>query len=184
MGMLRLFASLFEYSSDQSLLKLASREVWQWVETLQQHKVFERNTTIRKLVVKVVARIGRFQVRSGGPELIEPIIDMLLTCLTDRDTVVRWSSSKSLATLTSTLPSEMKHEITEAVLALMNEQLQYCSYDYNVVSDQVWHGCILSLSELARRRLIDDTQLPPVLDLVIKVSWIPSKYLTYVGPFV
>ncbi|KAL0043717.1 hypothetical protein WJX82_009809 [Trebouxia sp. C0006] len=60
------------------------------------------------------------------PEEIEEVIEVLLTGLQDKDTVVRWSAAKGLGRITSRLPQELGDDVLESVIELFSPKaLQY-----------------------------------------------------------
>ncbi len=52
---------------------------------------------------------------SDVTEDTEETVDLLLTSLKDRDTIVRWSAAKGVGRLTSRLPKEMADEVVASV---------------------------------------------------------------------
>ncbi|KAK6260823.1 Tubulin-specific chaperone D [Theobroma cacao] len=92
------------------------------------------------------------------PEIIEEIIEVLLSGLRDTDTVVRWSAAKGIGRVTSRLTSVLSEEVLSSVLDLFSP----------VEGDGSWHGGCLALAELARRGLLLPTSLPKVVPVVVK----------------
>ncbi|GAV78658.1 TFCD_C domain-containing protein [Cephalotus follicularis] len=92
------------------------------------------------------------------PELVEEIIEMLLSGLRDTDTVVRWSAAKGVGRLTSRLTSALAEEVLSSVLELFSPG----------EGDGSWHGGCLALAELARRGLLLPSSLPKVVPVVMK----------------
>uniref|UniRef100_A0A7N0ZQT9 Tubulin-specific chaperone D n=1 Tax=Kalanchoe fedtschenkoi TaxID=63787 RepID=A0A7N0ZQT9_KALFE len=92
------------------------------------------------------------------PEVIEEIIEMLLSGLRDSDTVVRWSAAKGIGRITSRLTFVLADEVLSSVLDLFSTG----------EGDGSWHGGCLALAELARRGLLLPTSLPKVVPVVIK----------------
>ncbi|GMN43144.1 hypothetical protein TIFTF001_012341 [Ficus carica] len=92
------------------------------------------------------------------PEILEEIIEMLLTGLRDTDTVVRWSAAKGVGRITSRLTSALSEEILSSVLELFSPG----------EGDGSWHGGCLALAELARRGLLLPISLPKVVPVVVK----------------
>ncbi|OMO78559.1 Armadillo-like helical [Corchorus capsularis] len=92
------------------------------------------------------------------PEVLEEIIEVLLSGLKDTDTVVRWSSAKGIGRVTSRLTSVLSEEVLSSVLELFSPG----------EGDGSWHGGCLALAELARRGLLLPTSLPKVVPVVIK----------------
>ncbi|XVF87970.1 hypothetical protein PTKIN_Ptkin19aG0011000 [Pterospermum kingtungense] len=92
------------------------------------------------------------------PEIIEEIIELLISGLRDTDTVVRWSAAKGVGRVTSRLTSALSEEVLSSVLELFRPG----------EGDGSWHGGCLALAELARRWLLLPTSLPRVVPVVVK----------------
>ncbi|PWA61400.1 ARM repeat superfamily protein [Artemisia annua] len=92
------------------------------------------------------------------PDIIEEIIELLLTGLKDTDTVVRWSAAKGIGRITSRLTYTLAEEVLLSVLELFSPG----------EGDGSWHGGCLALAELARRGLLLPISLPKVVPVVIK----------------
>ncbi|XP_060577597.1 tubulin-specific chaperone D-like [Ruditapes philippinarum] len=92
------------------------------------------------------------------PDDIEEVIEQLLTCLKDKDTIVRWSAAKGIGRLTGRLPQELADEVVGSLMSLFTLQ----------ESDGAWHGGCLALAELGRRGLLLPQRLPDVVPVVLK----------------
>ncbi|KAL4281346.1 hypothetical protein GQ457_03G024830 [Hibiscus cannabinus] len=92
------------------------------------------------------------------PEIVEEIIEVLLSGLKDTDTVVRWSAAKGIGRVTSRLTSGLSEEVLSSVLELFAAG----------EGDGSWHGGCLALAELARRGLLLPSSFPKVVPVVIK----------------
>ncbi|XP_071718069.1 tubulin-folding cofactor D [Rutidosis leptorrhynchoides] len=92
------------------------------------------------------------------PDIIEEIIELLLSGLKDTDTVVRWSAAKGIGRITSRLTYTLAEEVLLSVLELFSPG----------EGDGSWHGGCLALAELARRGLLLPISLPKVVPVVIK----------------
>ncbi|KAK9143260.1 hypothetical protein Syun_012660 [Stephania yunnanensis] len=92
------------------------------------------------------------------PEIIEEIIELLLSGLRDTDTVVRWSAAKGIGRITSRLTSSLSDEVLSSVLELFLQG----------EGDGSWHGGCLALAELARRGLLLPASLPKVVPVIVK----------------
>ncbi|KAI9181097.1 hypothetical protein LWI28_011410 [Acer negundo] len=92
------------------------------------------------------------------PEIIEDIIEILLSGLRDTDTVVRWSAAKGIGRITACLTSALSEEVLSSVLELFSPG----------EGDGSWHGGCLALAELARRGLLLPSSLPNVVPVVVK----------------
>ncbi|CAO3632731.1 unnamed protein product [Cunninghamella blakesleeana] len=89
-------------------------------------------------------------------ENLEVIIDVLLTGLRDKDTIVRWSSAKGIGRITQRLPKELAEDVIGSLLELFEENtfMKENKLDLTSVSDHTWHGASLAVAELARRGLL------------------------------
>ncbi|EOA23407.1 hypothetical protein CARUB_v10016587mg [Capsella rubella] len=92
------------------------------------------------------------------PEILEEIIEMLLSGLRDTDTVVRWSAAKGIGRVTSRLTSVLSEEVLSSVLELFSPG----------EGDGSWHGGCLALAELARRGLLLPRSFPQVIPVIVK----------------
>ncbi|CAN8061487.1 unnamed protein product [Agarophyton chilense] len=80
-------------------------------------------------------------------EALEVVIDLLLSALRHRDTVVRWSAAKGVARITARLPTTLAFDVVESVMQLFEERSE-------AQADAALHGACLALAELVRRGLI------------------------------
>ncbi|PSS24147.1 Tubulin-folding cofactor D like [Actinidia chinensis var. chinensis] len=92
------------------------------------------------------------------PEIVEDIIELLLSGLRDTDTVVRWSAAKGIGRVTSLLTYTLSDEVLSSVLELFSPG----------EGDGSWHGGCMALAELARRGLLLPISFPKVVPVVVK----------------
>nr|CAB3494231.1 unnamed protein product [Digitaria exilis] len=108
------------------------------------------------------------------PEIVEEIIDLLLTGLRDscgcffklvkcllifsQDTIVRWSAAKGIGRITARLTPALSEEVISSILQLFSPG----------EGDGSWHGGCLALAELARRGLLLPSSFPDVIPVIIK----------------
>lgn len=92
------------------------------------------------------------------PEVIEEVIEQLLSGLRDKDTVVRWSAAKGIGRVTGRLTAVLADEVLGSILELFSP----------AEGDGSWHGGCLALAELARRGLLLPGRLPEVVPFVVK----------------
>lgn len=92
------------------------------------------------------------------PEVIEEIIEQLLSGLRDKDTVVRWSAAKGIGRVTGRLTAVLADEVLGSILELFSP----------AEGDGSWHGGCLALAELARRGLLLPGRLPEVVPFIVK----------------
>ncbi|XP_047319767.1 tubulin-folding cofactor D [Impatiens glandulifera] len=92
------------------------------------------------------------------PDIVEEIIELLLSGLRDTDTVVRWSAAKGIGRVSSRLTYSFSDEVLSSVLELFSPG----------EGDGSWHGGCLALAELARRGVLLPVNFPKVVPVVIK----------------
>uniref|UniRef100_A0A1D1Z903 Tubulin-specific chaperone D n=1 Tax=Anthurium amnicola TaxID=1678845 RepID=A0A1D1Z903_9ARAE len=92
------------------------------------------------------------------PDVVEEIIELLLSGLRDSDTVVRWSAAKGIGRITARLTSSLVEDVLSSVLELFSLG----------EGDGSWHGGCLALAELARRGLLLPISFPRVLPVILK----------------
>ena len=95
---------------------------------------------------------------SGGdlPPEMEEVMEYLLSALSDKDTVVRWSAAKGIGRITMRLSEEAANDIIDAVVDLFADS----------GADSHWHGGCLALAELSRRGLLLPEKLCGVMPLI------------------
>nr|XP_019014520.1 uncharacterized protein I206_00602 [Kwoniella pini CBS 10737]OCF53301.1 hypothetical protein I206_00602 [Kwoniella pini CBS 10737] len=130
---------------------------------------------IRKLAVKAKGRIWLAKVGKAlnddedvdMPDGLEEWLDDLMGGLSDKDTIVRYSSAKYLARLSSLLPPLFSSQIVGAVIELFSgteeEPVTLTSF-----GEARWHGVCLALAEMARRGLIRNEEIGNAIKWVIK----------------
>ena len=52
------------------------------------------------------------------PEEVEDVLQFLIMCLKDKDTVVRWTTAKGVGRITARLPEELADEVVASILDL------------------------------------------------------------------
>eukprot|EP01087_Luapelamoeba_hula_P025269 TRINITY_DN9952_c0_g1_i1.p1 TRINITY_DN9952_c0_g1~~TRINITY_DN9952_c0_g1_i1.p1 ORF type:complete len:1366 (-),score=225.40 TRINITY_DN9952_c0_g1_i1:17-4012(-) len=110
---------------------------------------------------QVAADVGQQQDTNQEydiPAELEDVIEILLTGLRDKDTIVRWSAAKGIGRVAERLPVELAGDVVQSVLELLSE----------TETDSSWHGGCLALAELARRGLLLSLNLDRVIPLIIQ----------------
>ncbi|GAQ86916.1 Beta-tubulin folding cofactor D [Klebsormidium nitens] len=92
------------------------------------------------------------------PDVIEDVIEHLLTGLKDKDTVVRWSAAKGIGRVTGRLPADFADEVVGSVAELFRP----------AEGDGAWHGACLAVAELARRGLLLPQRLSEVVPAIVQ----------------
>ena len=90
------------------------------------------------------------------PLELDDLIDILLTAISDKDTIVRWSAAKGIARVSARLSMQYSIQITSAILE--NFKLDDCAF----------HGACLALAELCRRGCILPFLLADIVPFVLK----------------
>ncbi|KAI0031394.1 TBCD protein [Vararia minispora EC-137] len=104
------------------------------------------------------------------PEEIEGVLEDVFPALQDRDTIVRWASAKAVARICERLPSEFTGQVVSSVLGLFSiHSIGVASlYDMPAIAESTWQGACLACAELARRSLIPRSDLPALVDWMLK----------------
>ncbi|PLW44532.1 hypothetical protein PCANC_08102 [Puccinia coronata f. sp. avenae] len=136
---------------------------------------------LRKLRAKLAGRVALVTpVNSEGspdgkdeqvPESIETIVQDLLDCLQDKDTVVRWSGAKYLAKIGRRLPEAFSTQICDAILELFTlktAEQQKGGIDLLSVNDYTWQGACLACAEFLRQKCFPISRLESLIEWVIR----------------
>lgn len=138
---------------------------------------------LRKLRAKLAGRVALITPvhsecsTAGGdeqvPESIESIVQNLLDCLQDKDTVVRWSGAKYLAKIGRRLPEAFSIQICDAILELftiktVEEQQGGVGIDLLSVNDYTWQGACLACAEFLRQKCFPISRLECLIEWVIR----------------
>ncbi|KAI9731387.1 MAG: hypothetical protein M1834_005293 [Cirrosporium novae-zelandiae] len=153
----------------------------------------------RKLIIKTSRALTLLQLkpdaRAGGalgpsviPPELEDVIDHLLTSLADKDTPVRFASSKALSVITTNLDLEFAAQIAKAVITTMAEDLLWedlatgiifsnaevtssqkakMRQNLTAVNPLRWQGLALTLAQLLFRRSPSPEQLPQIISALV-----------------
>lgn len=107
------------------------------------------------------------------PEEIDAFIAQLLSCLEDRDTIVRYSAAKGLARICERLPASFVDQVADAITRLFEINVLRVGrdgMDLSAVSEHTWQGACLGLAELGRRGQLSPDELEDKLQWVRRVS--------------
>lgn len=102
---------------------------------------------------------------------LEVVIDILLSGLGDKDTIVRWSAAKGIGRITQRLPQELAEDVVGSIIELFQENTflnKSNQLDLSAVSDQTWHGASLAVAELARRGLLLPDRLEETIPWILR----------------
>lgn len=92
------------------------------------------------------------------PKAVEEVLGILLSGLSDKDTIVRWSAAKGLGRISSRLALCNADFVVQSILDFFTVRQ----------SDLSWHGGCLALAELARRGVLLPDRLGDVMPVVLK----------------
>lgn len=137
----------------------------------------------QKLMAKNLGRIALIFMTTETEvgENVEMIISKLIEMLGNPESTVRYTSSKAVARIVVKLDDEMKQEVSDAVLEVFDENIitKNGSESLDRVSSHSWHGGLLCIAEMLRRRLISrDQQLPKLVSILKKSLHFEQKRLT------
>lgn len=123
------------------------------------------------------------------PEQLEPLIELLLQGLQDRDTIVRWSAAKGIGRVCFRLPKDFAQEVIQSVIALFEENCLFpdgdaafalsTKIDLSGTSHATWHGACLATAELGRRGLLLPERLGEVMQWIIRALTFEQPRLSY-----
>ncbi|KAI5257242.1 hypothetical protein E4T42_01275 [Aureobasidium subglaciale] len=132
----------------------------------------------KKLVVKLLRNIALLSLKHSFDKLddffessgvLEGTIEYCLQALEDRDTPVRFASSKALSMIVLRLDPGMGHEVVQAVLESFKEDMPKSSSepDFGAANALRWHGLTLTLAHALFRRSASPHQLPEILNTLL-----------------
>ncbi|KAK0530433.1 hypothetical protein OC842_003936 [Tilletia horrida] len=105
------------------------------------------------------------------PEEIDQFVSKLLTCLESKDTAVRYSAAKGLARLCERLPPTFVSQLTDAVRSLFAINVierAKDDVDLSNASEHTWQGACMAIAELARRGLLDPSELEQTMKWILR----------------
>lgn len=132
----------------------------------------------KKLTVKLFRNVALLSLQSASGTLVsffettsvlEDTIDYLLQTLGDRDTPVRFAASKALSLIILRLDPAFSHEVVQAVLDTMKEDMprSFHETDFSTVDALKWHGLTLTLAHVLFRRSASPTQLVDIVNALL-----------------
>jgi hypothetical protein len=133
----------------------------------------------RKLRVKIMQQVGIVEIppisesQLDIPESLEEVIDFLLSALSDKDTIVRYTAAKAVSRIVLSLPPGFSNEIIASLFQKMDEGLNKDpdEWDFSSVDENTWHGCLLCLAEIAWHSGIDGENIKPTIGYAFNVSF-------------
>ncbi|KAJ9099164.1 hypothetical protein QFC21_004044 [Naganishia friedmannii] len=112
------------------------------------------------------------------PDGLEEEIERLMGCLSDKDTIVRYSAAKYISRIADLLPRSLASQIVESTIALFSrtpedplvetERGKVVDPGGGSNGDAKWHGLCLALAEMGRRGLIGDEMVGDLLGWAVK----------------
>ncbi|KAL7789058.1 tubulin folding cofactor D C terminal domain-containing protein [Trichoderma ceciliae] len=140
-------------------------------------KIIMSQASARKMMLKVIRSLVVSLLRNSQRDmkttvLVENAIGYFLENLSDNDTPVRLSASKSLSIITLKLDPDMASQVVEAVLESLNRNVLWSktpnksgakpARDLSAVNPLEWHGLMMTLSHLLYRRSPPASQLSDI----------------------
>ncbi|KAM3559842.1 hypothetical protein MY1884_003249 [Beauveria asiatica] len=187
LGVLSFLAGVLRSSSETSDLDAHLSFIFNAVHALTLNdsdvsKAVNALALARKMIIKVIRSVVVTYLRGSrqdmqSMEVTETAIGYLLESLSDNDTPVRMSASKSLSVITLKLDPDMASQVVEAVLESLNrnvlwnkEEIQQGARpvrDLSAVNHLEWHGLVLTLSHLLYRRSPPANQLSDIIHALL-----------------
>ena len=148
---------------------------------------------IFRAIVVVVLQIGSLPlsgpISSNVDDLLEQVIEYLLTALADKDTPVRLAASKALSLITAKLEADMATEVIQAIIDSLEEKIiwddislermssrnnnpgfkdyEALRFNLSFVDALQWQGLVLTLAHLLFRRSPKPKELPLILNALM-----------------
>ncbi|KAJ3497046.1 hypothetical protein NLG97_g2195 [Lecanicillium saksenae] len=187
LGVLSFLAGVLRSSSETSDMDAHLSAVFNAVHALTFNdtdvsKAVNALALARKMIIKVIRSVVVTYLRKSNQnmqsmEVTETAIGYLLESLSDNDTPVRMSASKSLSVITLKLDPDMASEVVEAVLESLNRNVLWNKEeikdgarpvrDLAAVNHLEWHGLVLTLSHLLYRRSPPAQQLSDIIHALL-----------------
>jgi tubulin-specific chaperone D len=172
LGCLKFFNRLVSAGSPDEIgdLLLEIYETCQLVLADERFQSLHSSAIALKLIIKIFRNIAikslHTEIVGLEPDLLlSELIEFLLQSLSNSDSVVRISASKSLSLITQQLDANTSEDVIDAILESFKENIIYKDkvVDFSAVNALLWHGLTLTLSHLLYRRAVSPDRLPDVL---------------------
>lgn len=187
LGILSFLAAILRSSSETSDLDRHLSSIFNAVHAVtfndtEVSKTVNALALARKMIIKVLRSVVVTLLRKANQdmqsmEVTETAIGYLLESLSDNDTPVRMSASKSLSVVTLKLDPDMAAQVVEAVLESLNRNVLWNREemkqgarpvrDLSAVNHLEWHGLVLTLSHLLYRRSPPAKQLSDIIHALL-----------------
>lgn len=174
-AILRVLAGILAQGDRETVSEFAPR-IFTLAKKLEAANGEEWNSAnVRRLGMKIYRWVAILSLAPEGEEggnVVEDIVERLLSHLGDKDTAVRFGASKSLAVISRKLPPDLAGEVLEAVMGIYEEDVfYYPAHGANrqkilsAVTAEKWHGATLTLATFLRQRAVRSTD---VLERVVR----------------
>ncbi|KAM0340499.1 hypothetical protein ACHAPU_010487 [Fusarium lateritium] len=184
LGVLSFLAGVLRASSDTSDMNPYLSTIFYAIHGISAGEDALSKTIIsfalaRKMILKVIRSVVVLRLRQtpqdmASTELTETAIGYLLESVSDGDTPVRFSASKSLSIITLKLDPDMASQVVEVVLESLNRNVLWTKpaggkpvRDLSAVNNLEWHGLMLTLSHLLYRRSPPTEQLSDIVHALL-----------------
>lgn len=177
--------------SSAILIRLVSSEECQRYFTKYIHVMtasLPENSTYQKFLTKNLGRLAlAFLKQSGGseelPAEVELILSELLIMMGNKDTLVRYAVAKAVARIVQGLPDRaFQNQVIDAIFDVFEENVlvdQDGCKSLDHVSHHRWHGILLCIAELLRRRILETSCFDKLLQYLRQGLHFEQKRLTY-----
>lgn len=187
LGVLSFLAGVLRSSTETSDMNAFLEPIFNVAHglTLQETELAKHISSFavaRKMILKVIQSVIVICLRQPSQTMehtvmTETAIGCLLESVSDNDTPVRMSASKSLSVITLKLDPEMASQVVEAVLESLNRNVLWKKTqegtdgkpirDLSAVNHLEWHGLMLTLSHLLYRRSPPPAQLSDIIHALL-----------------
>jgi hypothetical protein len=187
-GVLSFLAGLLSSSTGTNDMDRYLSEIFDLVERILPDgdvvfKSIHESAVARKSAIKIYRGVAILLLRTNldevGFSIVQGTIVALLGFLADDSTPVRLSASKALSMVVPKLDSDMSMQVVQAIVDELEAGISWHKPDLAVKSADsqrysfsnanvlLWHGHVLTLSQLLYRRAIPVTEISSVLVYVV-----------------
>jgi hypothetical protein len=187
-GVLSFLAGLLGSSTGTNDMDRYLGELFSLVEQVQPDgdpvfRSIHESAVARKSVIKIYRGVATLLLRTNldeeGFSIVQGAIVALLGFLADDSTPVRLSASKALSMVVPKLDSDMSMQVVQAIVDELEAGISWHKpepstkfadsqkYSFQNANVLLWHGHVLTLSQLLYRRAIPVTEISSVLVYVV-----------------
>ena len=158
LGILTTLCQLGKLSNDEILMPQLDKihEIVSLIDTKSSGE-----STARKMILKIISRSAQIKIQKLG-ESVQ--LNLFISALKHRDTVIRWTASKTIRRILSVCDKNVKGQISTNLLNLLQSEFN----SQFEISPHALHGILLAIGQLLNYRLFINDESNNFTDLIIK----------------